>query len=296
MPKYVVAGVTGRVGAGVARELLSRGARATVIVRDAARGAPWAGRGAELAVGSLNDVSFLARTLRGADGVFVLLPENVGEGDFHATRRRMADAVAEAVSGCAVHHVAMLSAIAAVLPDGNGPAGDLHYGEHRLRETGATLSALRACYFQDNVGGVLTPARLAGIYPNLLPSADLPFPMIATRDVGRFAALALLDPPAASETVDLLGPAYSIRDVAGRLGVALGRTLEVVQVPPADRVPMLLGAGVPRQLAEAVVEMLDAFGAGRIQPSGDRHLTGTTTIDEVIAECVRREGAEEVSA
>jgi hypothetical protein len=82
----------------------------------------------------------------------------------------------------------LLSATAAVVPDGNGPAKDLHYCENRLRACGATLTALRSCYFQDNVASAPTPARQAGIYPNLLPSADFAFPMIATRRIS-FAPL-----------------------------------------------------------------------------------------------------------
>ena len=84
--------------------------------------------------------------------------ENVPPHEFHEARRRMADAVAVAVAKRGVRHVAMLSAIAAVLPDGNRPAKDLHYCENRLRACGATLTAVRACYFQDNVASVLTPS------------------------------------------------------------------------------------------------------------------------------------------
>lgn len=158
MAKYVVAGVTGRVGSVVAEELLARGERPTVIVRDSTRAADWSKRRATAAVGSLEDELFLSRTLDGADGFFMLLPENVPPHEFHEARRRMADAVAVAVAKRGVRHVAMLSAIAAVLPDGNRPAKDLHYCENRLRACGATLRALRACYFQDNVASVLTPS------------------------------------------------------------------------------------------------------------------------------------------
>lgn len=295
MAGYVAAGATGRVGSVVAEELLAHGATVTVILRRTADAARWERRGAGAAVGSLDDEAFLTRTLRGASGFFVLLPENVAADDFHGARRRMADAIAAAVEASGVPHVVMLSAIAAVLPDGNGPASDLHYLENRLRATRATVSVLRACYFQDNVGGAVLPVKQAGIYPNLIASADAAFPMIATKDAGRFAARALLTPPPASETVDLLGPAYSVRQVAERLGAAMGTTLRVVDIPPERHVSTLTGAGVPRTLAEAIAEMLAAFAAGRIVPRGDRHLAGTTTIDEVIADCLRGARAAELA-
>lgn len=289
MAKYVVAGVTGRVGSAVADELLAQHEKPTVIVRDTMQGREWSQRGADVAVGSLDDQEFLSRTLRGAAGFFVLLPENVPPNDFHGARRRMADAVAAAVTESGVPHVVMLSAIAAVLPDGNGPAKDLHYCENRLRASGARLSVIRACYFQDNVGTVIQPARQAGIYPNFMASADVAFPMIATRDVGRVAAGALLSPPPRSEIVDVLGPSYSVGQVAEHLGAALGKPLQVVNIPPADHVAALTRAGVPRQLAEAVAEMFAAFATGLLVPRGDRSVTGTITIDQVIADCLRRD-------
>jgi uncharacterized protein YbjT (DUF2867 family) len=267
----------------VADELLSRTIDTTVIVRNKNRVEDWNRRGAHVAVGSLDDAAFLSRVLDGASGFFVLLPENVSPGDFHGARRRMADAVATAVAESGVRHVVMLSAVAAVLPEGNGPAKDLHYFEHKLHATGALLSILRACYFQDNVRDLVAPARHSGIYPNFTPSADLAFPMIATLDVGRFAAAALLNPPKETEVVDLFGPVYSVRDVASRLGASLGRHVEVVSIPSTDHVPALVQSGMPRELAEIVAELFAAFGAGRIVPQGDRHLVGTTAIDRVIA-------------
>jgi uncharacterized protein YbjT (DUF2867 family) len=288
MAKYVVAGVTGRVGRVVAERLLANGERPTVIVRDPARAGDWPGRGATIAIGSLGDQPFLTRALEGADGLFTLVPENVDPTDFHGARRRMVDAIAGAVEASGVPRVVLLSAVAAVLPSGNGPAADLHYAEERLRASGTTkLSALRAAYLQDNVRDVIAPARMAGIYPNFMASADAAFPMIAARDAGGFAADTLGHRPAAHEVVDLLGPAYSVRDVATRLGQALGRTLQIVDIPPEGHVTALTGAGLPQQLAEAVAEMFAAFSAGLIVPQGDRREMGTTTIDEVIAVCLR---------
>jgi uncharacterized protein YbjT (DUF2867 family) len=296
MAVYVVAGATGRVGSVVAAELIGCGETPRVIVRNGTRAGDWAGRGAEVAVGSLDDPRFMADALRGARGFFTLLPENVPPDDFHGARRRMADAMVAAVKDSGVPHVVMLSAIAAVLPDGNGPAKDLHYGENQLRACGARLTALRACYFQDNIASVLTLARQAGIYPNFLPSADVAFPMIATRDIGRLAAAALTSPPPTSEVVDLFGPTYSVRQVAEHLGAALGRTLEIVNIPPEGHVTALMQAGMPQQIAEAVAEMFAAFSAGLLVPRGDRSLRGSTTIDLVIAECLRRHQGAELTA
>src|SRR6185503_4334675 len=160
---YVVAGVTGRVGSVVAAELLARDQRVRGLTRDAARGAAWAVGGGDAAVGSLDDPTFLARTLEGAAGFFVLLPEDPFAADFHGGRRAMADAIVSAVREREVPHVVVLSAVAASLADGNGPAKDLHYLERAVRKTAARVTVIGASWFQENVGAVVPAARAAGI-------------------------------------------------------------------------------------------------------------------------------------
>jgi len=286
--KYIVAGVTGRVGSAVATHLLSRGADTTVIVRNEQAGTKWANLGASIAVGSLDDDAFLTTLFQGAGAAFVLLPENVDPQNFQAVRRRMADAIARAVATSGIPHVVMLSAVAAVLAEGSGPAEDLHYLEHKLASANARRTILRSAYFQDNVGGMIAPATHAGIYPNFMPSDGFAFPMIATVDVGTFAADALLSTSGTSETVLLLGPAYSPRDIATKLGSALGTPVHVANIPPEQQVATMVGAGMPQPIAELVAEMMDAFGKGLIVPTGDRVLCGTTTIDETIRRVLKQ--------
>jgi hypothetical protein len=181
-----------------------------------------------------------------------------------------------------------LSAIPACLTDGNGPASDLRYLENRLRATAAQVTVLRACYFQDNVSGVLHPARESGVYPTFFPSVDAPLPMVAAADVGQFAAEALMHPAGVMEIVDVLGPAYSPRDVAARLAAALGRDVTAVAVPAEEHVTSLVRAGVPQPLADILAEMFRAAAAGLFVPEGDRRLVGSTPIERVIADALRR--------
>jgi uncharacterized protein YbjT (DUF2867 family) len=268
----------------VARELLARGQVVRGIVRTDDRAAAWINAGGgEPAVGSLEDAEFLVRTLRGAAGFFVLLPEDPFAADFRAVRRAMADAIVNAVRESGVPHVVMLSAVAASVEDGNGPAKDLHYLERGIRKAAARVTVIRAAWFQENVGAVLTPARHAGIYPNLMSSADVPFPTVASRDVGLLAASLLVSPPPTSEVIDLVGPAYSVRELAVALGTALGRQLAVVDVPAPARVGALVQAGLPASFAAEVAELYGCFESGRLRPEGDRILSGPTKAEETIA-------------
>jgi len=279
---FVVAGVSGHVGSVVAEQLLAGGHKVKVIVRDAAKGAAWSRKGAEVAVGALEDQAFLTVALKGATGFFTLLPPNFAATDFYGFQRQTSDAIAAAVKANGVPHVVILSSVGADLAEGTGPIKGLHYLENVLRATGTQLTAIRAGYFQENAGNALQPARQMGIFPSFSPSADYPMPMIATRDIGALAAESLVSPAAKSEIVDLHGPAYSVRQVAEKLGAALGKTLQIVDIPQAAFVSTLQQAGMSQHVAEVFAEMYRGFASGNISPKGDRMVQGKTTLDEVI--------------
>jgi uncharacterized protein YbjT (DUF2867 family) len=278
---FVIAGVTGHVGSVVAEKLLAKGQKVKVLVRDAGKGAAWSKKGAEVAVGSLEDQAFLTTALRGATGFFTLLPPNYAATDFIAFQRKTADAIANAVKASGVKHVVMLSSIGADLATGTGPIRGLHYLENALRAANVTLTAIRAGSFQENVGLSLEPAKKAGIFPSFMP-ADVPLPMIATKDIASLAAESLLAAPTRSEVVDLVGPAYSNRQVAEKLGSALGKKLNVVEIPQPGWVDALKQGGMSQPLAELFAEMYGGFASGNVVPKGDRLVQGSTPIDEVI--------------
>lgn len=282
MAKFVVAGVSGHVGAVVAGDLLAAGEKVTVIVRDAQKGAAWSARGAQVAIGSLDDGGFVAATVKGTDGFFALIPPSYGAADFYGAQRQAADGIAAGVKAGGVPLVVLLSSVGADRADKNGPIKGLHYAEAKLRETGAKLAIIRAGSFQENIGGAIGAARQAGIFPNFAPSADAPQPQVATQDIGHLAAQLLKSPPTRTEVIDLVGPEYSARQLAEKLGKALGKTLPVVDIPAAGHLAALTQAGIPPQVAEAFTEMYAGFAAGLLTPKGDRTVQAKTPIDEVL--------------
>ncbi len=151
-----------------------------------------------------------------------------------------------------------------------------------LRASGARLTVLSACYLQENVLAALPAAQHEGIYPNFLPSADVAFPTVATRDIGQLVARSLMEPPARSEIIDLQGPLYSPRQMAAALGKSLGKELRLVDIPAVAHVDVLGKAGLPPEVARAVAEMFAFIAAGRITARGDRGERGTTTLDDVL--------------
>jgi uncharacterized protein YbjT (DUF2867 family) len=283
---FIIAGVTGHVGGVAARELLAAKQQVKVIVRDQAKGKEWAARGAEVAVGTLDDREFLTTTLNGAKGFFTLLPPNYAAPDFYAYQRQVSDTIAAAVKASGVPHVVILSSVGADLAEGNGPIKGLHHLENALRATGTKLTSIRASYFQENLASSLAPAKGQGIFPNFADSPDYPMPMIATKDIGKQVANELLKPQPKSDNLDLLGPMYTMRQAAEKMGKALGKDLNIVNIPQAGWVPALVQAGMSQQLAEIMAEMYTGFATGKITPKGDRTVQGTTQLDEVVTAIV----------
>lgn len=282
---FGVMGATGRTGRVVAEALLAHGSEVRVIVRRDEAAREWRARGAEAVVASLEES--LDRACAGLDGLYVLLPEDPTRPDFHAPRHRMTAAIGDAVQRCRVPHVVLLSTFAAALSEGNGPARDLHALEERLGNAGCRLTTLRAAFFQESVGMALEPARHQAIFPTISSAPSQRIPTVATRDVGRAAAACLLEPPSASETVGLAGPAYSVDEMAGLLGAALGRTLQVVAVPREAQVGALVGAGLSDELARAVVEMQRCVESGQVPFHADRWVECPTRLEQTLDTLLR---------
>ncbi|MFI6300048.1 NAD(P)H-binding protein [Nonomuraea sp. NPDC050790] len=284
---YAITGVTGHVGGAAARELLGMGEQVRAIVRDPAKGRDWAQAGAEVAVADFGDRAALAQAMRGCRGVFVMLPTDPAAADPDAHHRRLADSIAGAVEDGGVPYVVMLSSVGAELAEGTGPIRWLHHMENRLRETGALLTTLRSPHFQEKVETVLGAATGAGVYPVFGDSADVPTPMVATRDLGQVAARALTSPPARGETVDVDAPGYTERQVAEELAAVLGRELQVLTIPRPGWVPAMVEAGLPSHLAEELAGLYDAEQRGILAPRGERTVTCSTELGETLRHVVK---------
>lgn len=279
---FAITGVTGHVGGATAQALRKTGHPVRAVVRD-----PRGGAGFDaVAVADLADRTALATALTGCAGAFVLLPTIPDADD--AAHRELAASIAAAVAGSGVPHVVALSSYGAELDRGNGPIRWLHHFENLLRGTGARVTAIRSPHFQEKVEEVLVPATGAGIYPVFGTSADVPVPMVATRDIGAAVAHFLTAPPAAGTVVDLEAPEYTERQVAAVLGAVLGRTLEVVTVPREDWIPTWTGAGMPPGLAAELAELYEATERGLLVPAGDRRYTCSTGIEETLSALIHQ--------
>jgi uncharacterized protein YbjT (DUF2867 family) len=265
---YVIAGVSGNTGSVVANALLEQGKKVRVLVRDAKKGEPWKARGAEVAVGSVDDEAALTRALAGATGAYLLSPPDLGASDFIGQKIATADVIARAVDASKVAHVVFLSSSGAQHEKGTGVIRTVHNAEERLARTSAKTTFLRAAYFLENWATVLGAAA-QGKLPTFLPP-DLAIPMVATKDIGLVAARSLLEPPAGkSEIIELEGPRdYSSRDIAAVLTKIFGKPVEVDAAPVTAVTPVFTGFGASPNVAGLFQEMYEGIASGLVAFDG----------------------------
>lgn len=277
---FVVAGVSGNTGSVVANTLLSQGRPVRVLVRDAEKGAAWKAKGAEVAVADLQgSEDALARAFAGAEGAYVLFPPLMRD-DFLDVHARAARTLVSALSASRVPHTVLLSSVGAQHAAGTGPIVSVHVAEGAIRAAGLDATFVRAAYFMDNIATGLHPAATDGVLPAFGDPAYA-FPMIASDDIGRTVARALLSPKKSQHVVNLSHPeAYSLNDAAAALGRALGRPVKTVRVPDERIADTLVGYGMPRGNAAAMQEMVIAASKGLLafEPSGEA-AHGTVSLD-----------------
>jgi len=283
---YVIAGVSGHTGSVAADTLLSQGEKVRVIVRDAAKGASWKARGAEVAVAALEDTEALTRALEGATGAYVLVPPRMGSQDPLGENRAVVASIAAAVRAAKVPHVVLLSSVGAQLESGTGPIQSVHHAEVELAKTGAALTSIRASYFLENWQNSLG-ALDQGILPGFVPT-DLRFPMVATADIGRTIARALVEKTPG--VIELSGPKdHTAEEIAAIVSGIVGKPIKAVQGPLDQVVPTFTSFGISAPVAQLFAEMYEGIIAGRVtsQP-GNRQVRGTTTAEQVLRAALNR--------
>lgn len=283
---FTIFGASGNTGSVVANELLARGKKVRVVARDASKVARLTAKGAELFAGDVLDASSVKAALAGAEGAYLLVPPDPQSPDLVARAERIIANYVAGLTANPVAHVVLLSSVAAHEPAGTGPIVCVHRAEKALGALkGTKLTAVRAAYFMENLLAYGHPMKQDGVLPVFGGGETYPFAMVATKDIGKVAAEALLAPPSDSEVIELSGPKeYSFADAAREASTILGRKVTPTVLPIDVMVPTLTGFGLSANVAGLYREMTAAIGTGLIKFDGKgRAIRGTTTMADVLS-------------
>lgn len=189
---YAITGATGNTGKPIVKALLAAGKKVRALSRSEQKLSELVTSGAEAAVGELSNAKFLSQAFEGAAAVYAMIPPNFTAQDFRGYQNLVADALVQAVEKSGVKYVVTLSSIGAHLSAKAGVVQGLSDMEQRFnRLKGVQVLHLRPGYFMENLFGQLGTIKHMGVMGSPL-KADLKFPLIATRDIGAYAAKRLL--------------------------------------------------------------------------------------------------------
>jgi uncharacterized protein YbjT (DUF2867 family) len=272
---YVILGASGNTGSIITDFLLSKGKKLRVVGRDSGRLQRFVYEGAEAFTADVTDVPALTKAFRGAGAAYLLLPPITSRED----QERQSDAIAKAVQGAGLPYAVYLSSYGAQVPKGTGPVTGLHSAEQKLNAIdGLNVLHLRAAYFMENNLAAISMIQGMGIFGHaLLP--DLKLPMIATRDVGNYAAYRLLDLDfSGKQTCELLGERdLSLTEVTAIIARGIGKPDLRYQQFPYDQVQQMLEQmGMTPKKAAVYIEMFQAINAGVLAAQEPRSRKNTT--------------------
>jgi uncharacterized protein YbjT (DUF2867 family) len=275
---YVILGASGNTGSIIVNFLLSKGEKVRVVGRDVGRLQPFVRKGAEAFTAEVSDAAALAKAFGGARAAYLMLPPLNSREE----QERQSDAIAKAVKDSGLRHAVHLSSYGAHVPEGTGPVTGLHSSEQKLNAiSDLNVLHLRAAYFMENNLAAIDMIHGMGLFGHaLLPGLKLP--MIATSDVGDYAAQRLLDLDfSGKQTRELLGERdLTMTEVTAVIARGIGKPDLRYEQFPYDQVEQVLTQmGFPRKKAGVYIEMFQAINAGVLaaqEPRSPQNSTPTS--------------------
>jgi uncharacterized protein YbjT (DUF2867 family) len=278
-----ITGATGNIGRKITADLLSKGQNVRCIARTADNLKNLAAKGAETAAISLEDTAALAKAFAGADAVFAMIPPHYQAPDFRAYQNAIGASIAAAVETAGIKYVVNLSSQGAHLPEKTGLIKGLHDQEERMNKLkGINILHLRPTYFMENLLANVDMIKQMNIMGSAIQS-DMKIPMIATRDIAKFAAERLLKKDFSGMPVkDLLGQRdLSMNEAAEIIGQKIDMPgLRYVQFSYEDTIKALADMGFSADVAGLFIEMSKAFNEGMIDTPRTRENTTQTPFEE----------------
>lgn len=260
----VVTGATGALGRLVVEELLERvpADRVAVVVRNPAKAADLAGRGVDVRVADYDDPAALAAAFRAGDRVLLISGNEIG--------RRVAQhtAVLKAAQAAGVAQLAYTGVL-------GGPEADFDLAaehtatEQAVLDSGVPYTFLRNGWYHENYTAQLPSALEQGTV--LGSSGDGRVASAARADYAAAAAVVLTGEDHLNRVYELSGDtAWSLAEYTAEVSAQTGREITYTEVPAAEHLAVLTGAGVPEAFAAIIVDVDAAIARGRLAgTSGD---------------------------
>ncbi|BAU12975.1 hypothetical protein LEP3755_35110 [Leptolyngbya sp. NIES-3755] len=252
----LVTGATGNIGGEVIRHLLEQKAPIRGLVRNPQKAAKLKAQGVELAPGDFSQPETLEAALQGIETAFLVMPSDPNQVQLECN-------FIDAAKRAGVRHLVKLS----VLRAGELPSTFQQWHrqiEEHLEASGMTWTHLRPNMLMQNMRWFIQTMAQQGTFYHSI-AGDTKISHIDARDVAAVAALCLSQPGHENQAYDLTGSeAVSFEQVTQYFGSALNRSLQFIQVAPADMKAARLANGEPEWYLDAEAQLFECWqnGAG----------------------------------
>jgi uncharacterized protein YbjT (DUF2867 family) len=224
--KIILTGSLGHIGKPLAKELVEKGHKVTVISSSLERKKDIEALGATAAIGSLEDVDFLSAVFTGAEAVYTMVPppdyfdQNL---DLMAYSRKIGNNYAQAIERSGVKRVVHLSSIGAQLDKGSGPILGHHAVESILNElSDIAITFMRPVGIYYNLYGFVPMIKNTGLITSNY-GADDKLIWVSPIDIAAATADELVTPLVGRKVRYVASDELSGNDTASILGAAIGK-------------------------------------------------------------------------
>jgi uncharacterized protein YbjT (DUF2867 family) len=250
---YLITGATGDVGARVVEQLLHRGERPRVFVRDAEKARSRYGDRVEIFAGDLADPSTLRPAFEGVAGLFL-----VNTGPQIPLRDQ---AAAAAAKDAGVRHIVKLSSMDV---EQELAIGAWHKrGEQAIRESGVPFTFVQPTGFMSNLLAWAHSIQAEGVVRSATGDGRRAF--IHSDDIAAVSVAALTSENYVGQSLPITGPqALTFAEATEAIGFALGRPLVYRLISDNEARRRYAATGALPEDVDAHVALWRAIREGRL--------------------------------
>ena len=265
--RYCITGAAGNISKPLALHLLKTDHHVRVIGRNHNHLKELEDAGAETAIGSVEDVSFLKRSFSGVDAVYTMCPPNFMPEGFIAYAEKIGKNYREAIAANKIAHVVNLSSVGAHLPGGTGHITGMYKIEQELNELqNVNIFNLRPVYFYTNFFSQIDMIRNLGIMGSNFSMETNRFPIVHPSDIATVAAQKLqsLDFQGIN-TEYIASDERSTSEIASVLGKAISKPdLKWTKFADEQMLEALIQSGIPQKSAQELTQGFHAIDTGKL--------------------------------
>jgi uncharacterized protein YbjT (DUF2867 family) len=274
--KITITGSLGHIGKPLTQALVQKGHSVTVISSNREKQKEIESIGATSAIGSLEDVNFIASSFANADAVYCIVPpanyfdHNL---DLLAYYRRLGNNYVQAIKRSGVKRIINLSTIGGHLDKGNGILVGAHHVENLLNELppDVSITHIRPTEFYYNLLPQVHSAKSNGFISSNIGN-EVVNSWVSPTDIAAAIADEITSSFTGRKVRYVASEELTYNDLASILGKAIGNPeLKWLALTDEQMKDGLIAAGMNPKIAAGLTEMYAAINSGLLYEDYNKH-------------------------